>query len=193
MLCLRETIVELKLLPALSSSISIICFDFMLCVDFFCVFINWFFALGLHLDRMAKASTKNQQKQQQKHCWLVSLLPNRAVWDKCERVCKTLKLNSISFVDVDISRQTFSLEFAHNDVFIMVFTSHCIAVHSCTLSRSLLSIIVCFALLNYCDNLEIPTIIKRNTFACVLIVHSYESFESFVRSFVVCSRAQSIN
>lgn len=59
MLCLRETIVELKALPSLSSSISIICFDFMLCVDFFFrVFINWFFALGLHLDRMAKASTK---------------------------------------------------------------------------------------------------------------------------------------
>lgn len=82
MLCLRETIVELKLLPALSSSISIICFDFMLCVDFFfCVFINWFFALGLHLDRMAKAGTKNQQ-QQQKQCWLVSLLlqPSRLRW-----------------------------------------------------------------------------------------------------------------
>lgn len=120
MLCLRETIVELKLLPALSSSISIICFDFMLCVEFFfCVFINWFFALGLHLDRMAKASTKNQQKQQQKHYWLVSLLLNRAVWDECERVCKTLKLNS---------EQHFICRCRHfqTNVFIRVCTQWCI-------------------------------------------------------------------
>lgn len=86
---------------------------------FFCVFINWFFALGLHLDRMAKASTKNQQQQQQKHCWLVSLLLNRAVWDECERVCKTLKLNS---------EQHFICRCRHfqTNVFIRVCTQWCI-------------------------------------------------------------------